>query len=85
MQTAEGGLRANARIPVADLLSTFTGLVALAALDSPAAVDRAAARRFVLALQQPAGGFHAGAWDQVADVEYTFYGLGAMALLSHSP
>jgi len=82
MQTAEGGLRANSRIPVADLLSTFTGLVALAVLDSPAAIDRAAARRFVLSLQQPAGGFHAGAWDQVADVEYTFYGLGAMALLT---
>jgi geranylgeranyl transferase type-2 subunit beta len=29
MQNAEGGLRANARIPMADLLSTFTGLVAL--------------------------------------------------------
>jgi geranylgeranyl transferase type-2 subunit beta len=82
MQTGEGGLRANARIPVADLLSTFTGLVALAALDSSAAVDSAAARKFVLSLEQPAGGFRAGAWDQEADVEYTFYGLGSLAMLS---
>jgi geranylgeranyl transferase type-2 subunit beta len=34
MQTAEGGLRAHARLPVADLLSTFTGLVALADLEA---------------------------------------------------
>jgi geranylgeranyl transferase type-2 subunit beta len=33
MQTAEGGLRANARIATADLLSTFTGLVALEDLE----------------------------------------------------
>jgi geranylgeranyl transferase type-2 subunit beta len=84
MQTAAGGLRANTRIPLADLLSTFTGLFTLADLGALAAVDQAAARRFVLSLEQPAGGFRAGAWDQEADVEYTFYGLGALALLGGS-
>jgi geranylgeranyl transferase type-2 subunit beta len=29
MQTDEGGVRANTRIPIADLLSTFTGLLTL--------------------------------------------------------
>jgi geranylgeranyl transferase type-2 subunit beta len=82
MQTAEGGLRANTRIPVADLLSTFTGLATLLALDAAAGVDTAAAAAFVRSLQQPGGGFRAGDWDEVADVEYTFYGLGALALTS---
>jgi geranylgeranyl transferase type-2 subunit beta len=85
MQSGEGGLRANSQIPAADLLSTFTGLWALAGLDASAAIDRAAVRRFVHSLEQPGGGFRAGAWDQQADVEYTLYGLGAMAVLGTGP
>ena len=82
MQNAEGGLRANTRIPVADLLSTFTALVSLADLDALSAVDLAAARHYAEILEQPAGGFRGGAWDDAADVEYTFYGLGTLALLT---
>jgi geranylgeranyl transferase type-2 subunit beta len=82
MQTAEGGFRANSRLPVADLLSTFTSLVALGDLQSAASIDTAAVRRFVDALEEPAGGFRAGAWDDAVDVEYTFYGLGVLALLA---
>jgi geranylgeranyl transferase type-2 subunit beta len=81
MQNEEGGLRAHARIPAADLLSTFTGVVALADLDALESIDRAAALRFVESLERPGGGFRAGAWDDTADVEYAFYGLGAEALL----
>jgi geranylgeranyl transferase type-2 subunit beta len=81
MQNGEGGLRANGRIPLADLLSTFTGMVALADLDRLRVVDLAAARRYVESLALPGGGFRGGAWDGEADVEYTFYGLGALALL----
>ena len=69
MQNAEGGLRANGRIPLADLLSTFTGLVALADLEAVSTVDLAAARRYVEALQEPDGGFRGGVWDDAADVE----------------
>ena len=82
MQNVEGGLRANARIPAADLLSTFTGLVALADLDALSAVDPARAQRYVESLDQPGGGFRGGLWDDAADVEYTFYGLGSLALLA---
>lgn len=88
MQTPEGGLRANSRIPVADLLSTFTGLVAMETGEketdsvSPVSLDLPAAKRFVASLEQPAGGFRAGFWDDTADVEYTFYGIGTLALLS---
>ena len=77
MQTDEGGLRANTRIPIADLLSTFTGLMSLADLGHPAAIDRQAARDYVRSLEQDQGGYHGAAWDAGCDVEYTFYGLGS--------
>jgi geranylgeranyl transferase type-2 subunit beta len=85
MQTGdEGGLRANTRIPIADLLSTFTGLLTLSDLGSLGEADLRAARRFVDSLQLPDGGFHGASWDPGHDVEYTFYGLGATALLADS-
>ena len=78
----EGGLAANTRVPLADGLSTFTGLLTdrdwgLAAL-SPTAVRGFVAEQ----LELPAGGFRAAGWDDTADVEYTFYGLGCLALCS---
>lgn len=82
MQTDEGGLRANTRIPIADLLSTFTGVLTLLDLDRLGAIDSGAALRYVQSLQQPDGGFLGAAWDQRADVEYTFYGLGSWSLLA---
>lgn len=80
MPSFEGGLRANDRIPLADLLSTFTGLWSLAQLDALATLPTLATYRFAEALQAPSGGFKAGAWDEAVDVEYTFYGLGTLAL-----
>ncbi len=82
MQTTEGGLRANTRIPVADLLSTFTGVVTLADLKGLDAIDAPAALQFARALECRGGGFRGAAWDADADVEYTFYGLGCWALLT---
>ncbi|MBN2476021.1 MAG: terpene cyclase/mutase family protein [Pirellulales bacterium] len=82
MQTSEGGLRANGRIPMADLLSTFTGLVALHDVNAVAAIDTDAVLRFAQSLARPDGGFRAGHWDQEVDVEYTFYGLGTLGLLT---
>ena len=73
---------ANTRIPVADLLSTFTGLVAMETGPGPISLDLPAVQRFVTSLEQPAGGFRAGCWDDAADVEYTFYGIGTLAILS---
>jgi len=82
MQTPEGGMRANQRIGVADLLSTFTAVVALHDTNSAEAIATGAALRFAESLQMPRGGFRAGAWDDAADVEYTFYGLGVLGLLA---
>lgn len=81
MLSLEGGLRANDRIPLADLLSTFTGCWTLGQLG---ALDRIQPRRvfhYVQSLEQAEGGFLGGIWDEASDVEYTFYGLGSLALL----
>ncbi len=83
MQTDEGGLRANTRIPIADLLSSFTGALTLVELDAFTEIDIEAYRRFVLEMQRPEGGFQAAAWDEAHDVEYSFYGLGCLALLAN--
>ena len=79
MQAPAGGLRAHARLPLADLLSTFSASAALADLGAGYAIDRAAAARFARGLERPEGGFRAAAWDDQADVEYTFYGLAVAA------
>ena len=81
MQNEEGGLLANTRIPVADLLSTFTGLSTLADLNHLENINMRRAWQFAQALECPSGGFLAAAWDDTCDVEYTFYGLGCLALL----
>jgi geranylgeranyl transferase type-2 subunit beta len=82
LQSEEGGLRANSRIPLADLLSTFTGLWTLHQLGAIDRVDRNIAGRYAHALELPTGGFRGGLWDDATDVEYTFYGLGTLALLA---
>lgn len=85
MQNDEGGWRANTRIPIADLLSTFTSLLTLQDLHGAHEADLDAARKFALSLELPTGGFLAAAWDSACDIEYTFYGLGTLALLSGPP
>ena len=82
MQTDEGGVRANTRIPIADLLSSFTAGLTLCDLDSFDELDVDLYRKFVESMKLPSGGFQAAAWDDAHDVEYSFYGLGCMALLN---
>jgi geranylgeranyl transferase type-2 subunit beta len=84
MPSLEGGLRANGRAPLADLLSTFTGTWTLQQLGALQRIDGPAALHFAQSLELPAGGFRGGLWDDRTDVEYTFYGLGCIALLSSS-
>ena len=84
-QIDEGGFRANTRIPTADVLSTFTGLLTLGDLQALHEIDVAAARRYVQSMELPSGGFLGGIWDEATDVEYTFYGLGGLALLATQP
>ena len=84
MQSDEGGLTANTRIPIADVLSTFTGTLTWLDLGGAAfadALDLSHARRYVESMQLADGGFRGGEWDLGTDVEYTFYGLAGLALL----
>jgi len=78
-----GGLLATAGAPVADLLSTATGLHALwragASLDES---SRLACAGFVAGLVTESGGFRGHAADNAADCEYTFYGLMALGHLT---
>ncbi len=82
MQAPDGGLRANTLIPASDLLSTCTGLIALADLSSLQMVDLAAAARYVDSMEIITGGFRGGPWDSEIDTEYTFYGLAVKSLLA---
>jgi geranylgeranyl transferase type-2 subunit beta len=81
MQTGTGGFRANRRIPLADLLSTYTGLQALCDLDCLHHANMARAECYIASLEQPGGGWYAAEWDETIDVEYTFYGLAALGLV----
>ena len=80
MQSDEGGMTANTRIPFADLLSTFTGLLTLADLDAVNEVDLERLSGYARSMQAPGGGFVGFTLDQTADVEYTFYGLATLSL-----
>lgn len=76
----EGGLRANDRIPAADLLSTFTGGWTLDQLGFAGKLDWEKVQGYAYECERPIGGFRGGLWDDRTDVEYTFYGLGTLAL-----
>ncbi len=82
MASVEGGLKANARAPLADLLSTFTGAWTMEQLGARDRLDEGTLLDYARSLELPGGGFRGGLWDDGCDVEYTFYGLGLVALLS---
>lgn len=80
-QTDEGGFQANTRIPLCDLLSTFTSCVTMADIDRLSDISLEGARQYAHSMQQLNGGFRGFEFDPADDVEYTFYGLGTLALL----
>lgn len=80
-QGADGGFAACDGAPESDLLSTFTALVSLFAMDGMARVDLGGAVRFAGRLAGSEGGFRATNTDLETDIEYTFYGLGALAVV----
>jgi geranylgeranyl transferase type-2 subunit beta len=82
MVSPEGGFRANARAPLADLLSTFTATWTLDQLGTLDRIEALQALHYAQTVGRPDGGFHGGLWDDGCDVEYTFYGLAVFGLLS---
>lgn len=82
VKSSEGGFQANTRIPFADGLSTFTGLLTATDIGVDPVLDLTKAYRYTTeCIEMPTGGFRGASWDETADVEYTFYGLGLLALL----
>jgi hypothetical protein len=65
-----------------DLLSTATGLHALAGMGVSLAPVRAPCLRFVRSLLTEEGSFRGTHADEVGDCEYTFYGLLALGHLN---
>lgn len=81
LQTEEGGFQANTRIPLPDLLTTFTACWTLADLDELALVSLPKATKYIQSMEIESGGFRGFEFDFEGDIEYTFYGLGALALM----
>lgn len=82
LQTDEGGWQANTRIPLPDVLSTFTACVTLADTGYLSLINSRSAARYVRSMQREEGGFAGFEFDPAQDVEYTFYGLGLLALIA---
>jgi geranylgeranyl transferase type-2 subunit beta len=82
VRSDEGGFRANGRVPLADLLSTFTASWTLAELGAQEQLDAAEVAGYAEAVERAQGGFRGGLWDEKVDVEYTFYGLGVLGLFA---
>ncbi|MEQ1825019.1 MAG: prenyltransferase/squalene oxidase repeat-containing protein [Pirellula sp.] len=82
LQTDEGGFQANTRMPLPDVLSTFTSCVTLWETDSLELVDTTRAWRYAMSMARPDGGFAGFELDPAEDVEYTFYGLGLLSLIA---
>lgn len=78
----EGGFAAMENAPVADLLSTATGLFALSLAAADISDLRERCLDFVDSLWDGKGGFCGNSFDKVCDCEYTFYGLVALGILS---
>jgi geranylgeranyl transferase type-2 subunit beta len=82
IQTDEGGFQANSRMPIPDLLSTFTACVTLWDLEQLEQIDIASAYRYGCSMAREEGGFAGFELDPAQDIEYTFYGLGLLSLLT---
>ena len=80
--STEGGFQANTRIPFADGLSTFTGLLTGQDLGRRDIIKPPQVLHWLESqIEAPEGGFRGASWDQQTDAEYTFYGLGILGLL----
>jgi len=82
MQDGTGGSLAHGKAPAADLLSTFTALVAAVEVRGLHMISLGDCGRFARELACDDGGFRAARLDDESDVEYTYYGVATMGLLA---
>ena len=80
-QKPGGGFCAHAKIPMPDLLSSFSAITALYDLDADSKIDHSGLQNFVQSLRSPDGGYFGMPFDTQSDVEYTFYGLALESML----
>ena len=80
MFSGEGGFFATPAAPIADLLSTYTGLLTLKMLGKQEDRFVAGALRYARGLEHADGGYAGFALEQVRDAEYAFYGLGVESI-----
>lgn len=73
-----GGFLAGEQVPIADVLSTATSLLALKVTSENIDTITENAVNFVNLHWDESGGFFGSIADQIPDVEYTFYGLLAV-------
>jgi len=81
-QRADEGFAATPTAPMADLMSTFTGLLTLVRLGGASSVKLGGVGRYVKSLVLADGSFGASIGDRTGDVEYGYYGLGTLSLLA---
>lgn len=66
--------------PIADLLSTYTGLFTLKMLGKGDPKITSKALAYARGLEDPEGGYTGFALETIVDCEYTFYGLGVESI-----
>ena len=82
MVAPDVGLRAHAAAPAGDLLSSFTGMVALSGLGALGRLHLADVVHSMNSLRFEGGGYRSCEADAEADVEYTYYAWGILSLLA---
>jgi geranylgeranyl transferase type-2 subunit beta len=82
LQSDEGGFQANTRMPMPDLLSTFTSCVTLWETDALEDANTQRVWQYGKSMAREGGGFAGFELDPAEDVEYTFYGLGLLSLIA---
>jgi geranylgeranyl transferase type-2 subunit beta len=80
MASPEGGLYATPAAPIADLLSSYTGLFSLKMMTALDPLRTAKALGYARTLEQKDGGYTGFALETVVDCEYTFYGFGVESI-----
>jgi geranylgeranyl transferase type-2 subunit beta len=82
LQSDVGGFQANTRMPMPDLLSTFTSCVTLWETDALEHANTDRVWKYGSSMARETGGFAGFELDPAEDVEYTFYGLGLLSLMA---
>ena len=82
MYTRRGGFKASSHVPIADLLSTATALLALKLSEEKMESFAENSLNFINLHWDESGGFFGSIADMTCDVEYTYYALLGIGVLS---